>query len=384
MFFHGQGQYMRERGIQSHAISSPGEYLSDFAAAGEMVAHPIPITRTMSPIRDAISVWRVWRRLIALRPHIVEAHTTKAALVGMLAAWLARVPVRIYHNHGVAMLSATGIKRVILRICDTITCRLAHESIYVAPSVMQAAVAEGLCPPAKASAILSINGLDADERFNPDRLPSGVRERVRARFEIPTGALVLGYVGRIFRVKGIVELVRAWGDLASRYPQLYLLVAGEFDDRVPVPSDTESVLRSHPRIRLAGYANDVPHLLMAMDVLTLPSHHEGLGYALIEASAMRLPVVGTTIPGIIDAVVDGETGTLVAPGDADALAHAIARYLDDEHLRERHGLSGRAHVLKHFRRETVLEAQYRAYVRLLLQRGVISAHVEAQSRAELA
>ncbi len=371
IFFFGQGKYMRSRGIQLFAISPPGEYLTRFANEEGVSTHVVPISRTITPFKDFISVLRLWWTLRAIRPEIAEAHTTKVGLVGMIASWLARVPIRIYHNHGMAILSARGLKRFVLRWSDKVSCLLAHRVIYVAPSVRDAALAEGVCRKEKARAVLSINGLDAAGRFNPSRLSEGARARTRLRYGIPADALVLGFVGRIFRVKGIEELLRAWEELLGQFKNLHLLIVGAPDSMEPVSEAAMKRLQTDPRIHLAGYVEDTPSVYAAMDVFTLPSYHEGLGYVLIEAAAMNLPVVGTRIPGIVDAMRGGISGLLVEPGDAMGLASAIAKYLGDPELRRVHGQAGREYVLHNFVPENVWESLYGEYEELLSARGML-------------
>src|SRR5262249_22799631 len=153
------------------------------------------------------------------------------------------------------------------------------------------------------------------------------------RHQIPGDALVLGYVGRIVRDKGMIELVKAWQELREEFPALHLLMAGPFESQDPVPTDVEAVLRTDPRIHLAGDVTDMPSMYRAFDLLILPTYREGLPTVLLEGSAMELPVVATRIPGCVDAVRDGETGMLTPVRDAEALAAAARVYLNDAELR---------------------------------------------------
>ncbi|NGZ98582.1 MAG: glycosyltransferase family 1 protein, partial [Nitrospira sp. WS110] len=282
-FFVGQGTYMKARGIEFHAVSSPGEYLEQFAASEEVTAHAVEISRAIAPLKDLRSLYHLWRRLRLIRPAIVEAHTSKAGIIGMIAGWMARIPIRIYHNHGMALLSESGFQRSLLWWCEKIACLLAHEVIYVAESVRDAAVSEGLCPRLKTRVISSINGLDAAERFNPRKVGEHARAEIRRKHGIPADALVIGFVGRIFWVKGVPELAIAWTQVSKLSDSLHLLVVGEVDSRVPMSAEVVNQLRSDPRIHLAGYIEDIPPYYAAMDVLVLPSHYEGLGYVLLEA-----------------------------------------------------------------------------------------------------
>jgi glycosyltransferase involved in cell wall biosynthesis len=194
-------------------------------------------------------------------------------------------------------------------------------------------------------------------------------ERVRARYEIPESALVIGFVGRIVRDKGLSELTQAWRVLREEWPSLHLLVAGPFESEDPIPADAEEALRGDPRIHMAGMVRDMPGIYRALDLLVLPTYREGFGTVLLEAAAMGLPVVATRIPGCVDAVRDGETGLLVPVREAGALTAAIRTYLRDPRLRRQHGASGRQRARRDFEPRKLREALFQEYVRLLDRRG---------------
>jgi glycosyltransferase involved in cell wall biosynthesis len=181
---------------------------------------------------------------------------------------------------------------------------------------------------------------------------------------------VVGFVGRIVRDKGIAELVAAWKTLRAEFPNLHLLMVGSFEPQDAVSPDVENLLTSDERIHLTGIVYNTAPVYAAMDILTLPTYREGLPNVPLEAAAMELPVVATLIPGCIDAVQDGVTGTLVPPRNAEALADAIRMYLHDSELRRQHGQVGRDRVLREFRQEAIWEAVYQEYLQLLQQQGL--------------
>jgi glycosyltransferase involved in cell wall biosynthesis len=386
LFLTGQPGYMRARGFEVHALSSPKQRnspdacsldafaLDAFAEREQVPVHAVELTRRITPLRDLGAIVRLWRRLRRLRPDIVHAHTPKGGLLGMVGAWLARVPVRIYHIHGLPLMTATGYKRLLLGWSERISCRLAHQVFCVSHSVREIAIAQGLCPAAKIRVLLrgSINGVDARGRFDPAGIDEDERREMRERYGIPAGAPVLGFVGRIVRDKGVVELAEAWKILREEISRLHLLVVGPFEPQDPVPPHVAELLHNDPRIHLTGdvESDNMPPLYSVMDLVALPTYREGFNGVCLEATSMGLPVVATRIPGCLDVIEDGVTGTLIPPRDARALAAAIRVYLQDRGLRIRHGQAGRERALRDYCPEDIWGALHREYTRLLQERGL--------------
>lgn len=370
-FLRGHVAHAKRQGFEVHALSSPGEALDDFGRDLEIEVHPALMRRRITPLADLAAVWRIVRVIRRVRPTIVDGHTPKGGLLAMVAAALCRVPVRVYHQHGLPLITATGVKRWILHGTERVACRLAHQVICVSESVRAVAVAEGLCPPERIKVLErgSIDGIESDRTFNPACVSAESAQRVRARHRIPPDAVVIGFVGRIVRDKGLIELAGAWRALREEWPSLHLLLAGPFESQDPIPADVEATLREDPRIHLAGMVHDMPDIYRALDLLVLPTYREGLPASLLEAAAMEVPVVATRVTGCVDAVRDDETGLLVPARDVQALTAAIHRYLGDPELRRRHGASGRARVRREFDPGVVREALFQEYLRLLGERG---------------
>src|SRR5512135_680301 len=211
-FLSGQIGYMKRVGFLVRVVSSPGEHLDEFAAAHDVPADGIPMLRRIAPLSDLVSLFRLYRRFRTLRPQVVHTHTPKAGLLAMSAALLAGVPLRIYHSHGLRFMTATGLKRRLLRWTEIVSCALAHQVLCISRSVREVTVAEGICWPEKIKVLLagSVDGIDADGQFNPERVGEEARRRARAEHCIPQDTVVLGFVGRIVRDKGLVELAEAW------------------------------------------------------------------------------------------------------------------------------------------------------------------------------
>ena len=365
-FLKGEIAYGVARGMRIVAISSPGEELDSFGREIGVSVASVAMARSITPGQDLLAIWRMFRLLRNVRPHIVHAHTPKGGLLGMIAAWLARVPVRVYDLWGLPFMTASGSRRLVLRWTERVACTLAHRVLCVSHSLREVALSESLCPADKITVLLagSGHGVDATGIFDPVR-HTHARDETRDQLGIPRDAVVVGFVGRIVRDKGLVELAGAWQILRESYPALHLLVAGRFESQDPVPPDVESVLRADPRIHLAGWARQTAPLYAAMDIVALPTYREGFPNVPLEAAAMTIPVVATRVPGCTDAVQEGVTGTLVPVRDARALADAIAAYVSDPVLRRAHGHAGRERVIREFRPEPFWDALYEQYGQLL-------------------
>lgn len=359
----GHAAVMTQAGFEVHAVSSPGPLADDFSRFERVPVHPVPMARRIKPLSDVVSFVRLFRTLMRLRPVIVQSGTPKAAVLGTLAAFLLRVRVRVYYVHGLPLLTARGLLRWILVQVERATCAAATHVICVSPSIREELVSAGLCPSEKAVVLGhgSSNGVDMSV-FDPARYPRVAVKAARENLGIPGDALVIGFLGRIGREKGIAELFDAWREVREAFPNAYLLIVGPDEPNDPVAPEILEGLKNDPRVRMTGPDWYPAPRYALMDVLCMPSYREGCPNVALEAAAMELPVVAFRVPGVVDAVVSGETGELVEPLDAARIAGAISKYFRDPYLRRQHGAAGRRRVLDFFAREKVWAALTKFYL----------------------
>jgi lipopolysaccharide/colanic/teichoic acid biosynthesis glycosyltransferase/glycosyltransferase involved in cell wall biosynthesis len=366
-FFQPQIRFLAAAGFDIHVISSPGGELEECRRNLGLPMHPITMHRRISPLPDLVALVLLVRKLRQLRPVIVQTHTPKAGLLGMLAARLAGVPIRIYTINGLRFSTTSGLRRTILMVADKLGCTLASDVLCVSESLSQQAVALGVCSMGKVRTLGDGGSHGVDTRaFDPDLFSSQDRSDARARYALPLDAVVLSYIGRLVRDKGIVELSAAWKVLREEFPNLRLLLCGSPEAEDSLPPETLREFQCDSRVCVAGeIRGNMAAIYAATDICVLPSYREGLPNIVLESQAMRVPVVTTRIPGTIDAVRDGTTGLLVAPRDLVALTQALRMLIQDGDLRCRMGAAGREFVSVHFEERQLSELLAGEYRRLL-------------------
>ncbi|WP_248354439.1 glycosyltransferase [Anaeromyxobacter oryzae] len=361
----GQAAYLRAHGFAFRTVSSPGPDLQAFAAQEGADVSAVPMPSGFAPLRAALAVLRLWRVITAARASVVYADAPAGARLALLAACLARTPVRVYGMRRLQLRAATLPRRVLLWADEWVACALAHRVLAANGSLRLEAIREGLCPTAKILVLADGcgDGVDAAGNFRP--LHAEGRRAARARLGIPEDAVVVGFVGTLARDEGIAELDAAFRRLRDADRRLHLVLVGNADPRDVRSGLIVATLRGEPCVHVAGDVEDLASAYGAMDVLALPPRGETSSRVALEAAAMALPVVATRVPGCVDAVVDGQTGLLVPPGDPGRLASALARYVADPALRVTHGEAARRRVVAAYQRERIWDAlaiEYRSLV----------------------
>jgi glycosyltransferase involved in cell wall biosynthesis len=366
----GQLSHFQQAGFDVTIIASPGPDLATVAQQEGIRVVAVPMEREIRPFRDLKSLWQLYRCLRRLKPDIVNAGTPKAGLLGIMASWLSRVPIRIYTLRGLRVETAQSWKlSAALAIAERIASACAHRIVCVSDSLRAVAIERRLSAAHKAVVLGggSSNGVDA-ERFDVRQQPPSQIKALRTQLGVPDDAPVIGFAGRLTQDKGIVELFAAYRSLLKDLPKLRLLLVGDFESGGAVAAEIRQEIAVHPQVIVTGFVQDTAQYYGVMDLLAFPSYREGFPNVPLEAAAAGLPVVGYRATGTVDAVEDGVTGQLVACGDQVALAAAIRRYLGDARLRAQHGEAGRTRVQQDFTQQRVWAALQDEYVEQLMHR----------------
>jgi glycosyltransferase involved in cell wall biosynthesis len=369
----GRLRVLRESGFRITLISSPGPILERLSLAEGVEAIAITHERAVAPLADLLSLFRLWRVLLNLRPDIVEFSTPKAGLLGLLAATFARIPHRVYLLRGLKLESQRGLKRLLLQATERIAAACAHIVLCNSPSLREQAIALHLTPEEK----LQILGSGSSKGVDIERFHSGPTT-VRARFGIPADAHVLGFVGRFTRDKGIPALIDAFDLILKTAPSAYLLMVGWFDKAEDaITPELRRRIASHPRIVCTGFVDDAAPYYRAMDLLILPTLREGFPNVVLEASASGIPVLTTNATGARDSIAPGETGLLVC-SDAASISQTTLKLLSDPELCRCMGTAGRRRAAEQFLDRRIFSLTT-AFYRELLQRGAVEDCSKAKS-----
>lgn len=345
-FIGDQFKYFKQKGYNMNVVCSPSEYLADYAKEQGFDYIESPVNRSISLKDDFITIRNICKFIKQKKIDIVVGHTPKGALLAMIAAWIMRVPKRIYFRHGLVYETSHGLKRLMLKNIDRLASLCSTQIVCVSPSVLQRSIEDHLAPTKKQHILGygTCNGIDTQVKFNPAIVEQAKVEALRKRWGINDGDFVIGYSGRLVRDKGIISLVQAF-DMLKNAVNCKLLLVGMFEVRDALPDDIKKRIEEDPRIINTGFINGCMEYYYAlMDLYVLASYREGFPTGVLEAQSMELPVLTTRVTGCCDSIIDGTTGLFISHEPKD-----IADKIDEIRL-EHHidGKAGRKWVIEYF------------------------------------
>jgi len=334
------------------------------AELGGIPAHArifrMPIRRKVAPLADLAALVKLFLHFRRERYAAVGSVTPKAGMLALLAAALARVPVRVHIFTGQVWATRSGWRRSLLKAADRLMARLATHVLADSPSQREFMIAEGVAPAEKIRVLGdgSICGVDGT-RFCPD---AALRAVIRRAQGIPEEAVVFLFLGRLNRDKGVLDLAEAFAALGN--PDAWLLVVGPDEAGMRAAMETH-LGTAQARCRFVGYTDRPEDFMAAADVFCLPSYREGFGMVVVEAAAAGIPAVASRIYGVTDAVAEGVTGLLHRPGDVAEIVRDMRAVADDPARRAALGRAARERALRLFSSETVTAAWVGFYGELL-------------------
>jgi glycosyltransferase involved in cell wall biosynthesis len=360
-----QIEHILAAGIDLALVSSSGPELDEIRSSLRVRCFAIPMVRKNAPLLDLWALLALTRFFRRERFDIVHSSTPKAGLLAALAGRVAHIPVRIHTYTGQVWAEMHGLMRWVTRESDKIISRLNTHCYADSYSQRKFLVDDKVVDHQRISVLCegSVSGVDL-ERFDPT-LPTWRRAETRKRLGIGETSLVIIFVGRLTRDKGITELIEAFRTLQQFHKDVDLVLVGPYESiRDTLPAEILKEVSANIRIHSVGFASRPEEYLAIADIFCLPSYREGFGSVVIEAGAMNLPSVASRVTGLVDAVVDGETGIVVPAKDPMALARALEEMIESPELRLRMGQSARQRAVQHFDAAMINQAVVDEYFRL--------------------
>lgn len=377
-FYPGYSEFLRSRGWDVTLIADSQGHLESSPALAGATIYAVPMKRDPAPLHDLRSLVELFKTLRKISPDVLVFATPKASLLGSIASFMLRVPVRSYQLWGLRLETEHSIRRSILLGFEKLTSRLATEVVANSRSLAGQATKLGATAGRPISVIGAGSGLGVDvEHYSPTAsLPE--LDLATQKFLGNSGGFTVGFVGRIHPDKGIETLIRAASALSEKRSGVRLLLVGAEDG-----ARVNKLLRGTPeslQVHVVGGVSDVRPYYSVMDVHCLPTLREGFPNVVLEAAAMGIPTITTNATGAIDSVVDKTTGYIFPIGDSEALCKYMLRLYDQPGLRLKLGRSARSHVINSFSR-TVLWDLHERHLRA--QHDEVKAAVSAREGREV-
>ena len=344
-------------------LSSPGELLDEVAKHEGVKTIALPMARHISPWHDIVSLWNLVKVFRKEQPQMVHSMTPKAGLLCMVAGWLARVPVRVHTFTGLVFPSAIGLKRKILMLTDSLTCRCATHVLSEGEGVKADLMRHNISnKPIRVLGNGNVRGVDmAHYSRRPEvmKLANGLRDDNRFTFV---------FVGRVVRDKGINELCEAFVRLHEEHPQTRLWMVGPWEDDVdPISETARRTIEACNDIQTVGFieGDELLAYYASADCYVFPSYREGFPNTVLEAGAMGLTCIVTDINGSREIIEEGKNGTIIPTKDVDALYESMKRMVEDTDWRTKLSGNARQMVESRYEQGYVRQCLYEFYQEIL-------------------
>lgn len=418
----GQLGYMKSKGFEVIGISSPGNDIKCIIEDEGVEVHKVSMSRQITPLKDLFALFKLILFFKKEHPVIVHTHTPKAGILGMLAAKITNVPIRLHTVAGMPLMEANGFKKKVLESVEKITYYCASK-VYPNSKGLERFILENSYVKKEKVKLLangSTNGIDTSF-FNPEFYTYQQNQFLKKQLGIPEHSFVFIFVGRLVADKGIKELVHAFkaycsndtGDntdipdnILSSIPgvsreiisltdsdisqnwievnsqpeikkvvkiepitrNVKLLLVGPYESRLdPLDRETIDEIENNPNIITVGFQDDVRPYFAVSDALVFPSYREGFPNVVMQAGAMNLPSIVSDIIGCNEIIIEGENGIIIPPKDTKELQNAMQRLVEDLNLYKRLKSQARELIITRYGQVVVWEALLEEYVKLLVK-----------------
>ena len=349
----GQMLFMSENGFEIIMISSDGPEIKELINTEKCKHETIPLTRKITPFKDLWAIFKLIILIIRHKPDIVHTHTPKAGMIGMISAFLTRVPIRIHTVAGLPLMEAKGFKRRILTLVERITYGCADKVYPNSQGLKDFILKSKFTKPEKLRVLGngSSNGIDTSY-FDPELFSFEDNSVLKTNLGINNNDFVFIFVGRIVSDKGINELVEAFDKICLVKKKLKLLLVGSFEDEFdPLQEKTKMLINDNNNIISVGHQNDVRPYFSISNCLVFPSYREGFPNVVMQAGAMKLASIVSNINGCNEIVKNNINGILIETKSVDSIYHAMLKIASDGVLFERLKSNSRTFIRTKYERK---------------------------------
>lgn len=301
-----------------------------------------PMVRRIDPVSDFKTLLTLLRLFMKEKPDIVHTHTSKAGILGRLAAGLARVPIIIHTPHGHVFWGHfrkifSAVFFIIEKLMEPMTDRFIALTKGEKKDYLKLALTRKEKVETIHSGVDVRRFIDAQIDAPPDA------SKKKSQVGVSPDALVVGTVGWLLPIKGPMVLLKAMEGVWPHYPDAELVYVGKGELEAELKEKT-ALMDVSDKVHFLGWREDIPQLIQMMDIFVLPSLNEGMGRVLIEAMASSKPVIGSDVGGVPDLIIPNVNGLLVPPGNVRKLSGAIIKLIQDKALRKQMGRQGKRRV----------------------------------------
>jgi glycosyltransferase involved in cell wall biosynthesis len=344
------------------AVSGGGELLKEVGKREQVKTIPIEMQRSISPLKDSISLFKLYRLFKKEKPQIVHSITPKAGLLSMLAAYFAKVPIRVHTFTGLIFPTKTGAFQKLLILMDKLLCACATNIYPEGAGVRNDLLSYKITnKPLKVLANGNINGIDTSS-FNPENFSKEQNKILRKELALKEDDFVFIFIGRLVGDKGINELVAAFDTLSKRFQNIKLLLVGAFEsDLDPLNNQTLKMIDDNSAILSAGFQQDVRPYFAIADALVFPSYREGFPNVVLQAGAMGLPSIVSDINGCNEIIKEEENGLIIPVKDSEAIYKAMKRLLENSVLKNKLQQNARNMITELYEQKIVWESLLKEY-----------------------
>jgi glycosyltransferase involved in cell wall biosynthesis len=358
---------LRSKGFKISTVSAPGTFVKDLLRSN--IPH-IPIhhlSRTWNIFYDIIAFYELYCLFRRGNFDIVNTYSPKAGVLGRLAARLAGVPIIIHTSWGLMFNENMNFLKkylyiTIYKIAAACCDHILSVNIDDIELMKKYRIAHN-----KVSYLGNATQLDL---YSPDKIDLIRIKNLKDKYRIPPEWLVIGIIGRLVKEKGYIEFIEAAKRIKAKYNNVIFIAVGPLDPikRDCISYDEIKSLEKKNIIKFLGFQNDMVLIYGLIDIVVLPSHREGFPRVLVEAAAMKKPIITTNTRGCKEAVEEGRNGLLVPVNNSIELADAIEKLIKDKQLRTEFGTNSRRKAEQEFDENNLVEKIIRVYNKLLKQK----------------